>query len=245
VQHSHADVAMSRLRNQDGFTLMEVLMAVTVGFVVLAATLGLLESSVRLDAGVMSKTDAMQRGRLAMDTLTQELRSQVCLDFDNPAVLSGAGDNSITFYGDYSAAGQRPFKREIVFNPTNSTITSYRYDAAAGATLPLKPDSFPSSPTVTRQVLEGARNQVDTALGTIVPFLRYYANQKDADGVYRPSEKLAVPLSADDAKRVARIEISFLARPTGARDDKQAVNLTDQIMARHLDPNVSLNPKCV
>ena len=29
---------MSRLRNQDGFTLMEVLMAVTVGFVVLAAT---------------------------------------------------------------------------------------------------------------------------------------------------------------------------------------------------------------
>ena len=33
---------MRRLREDDGFTIMEVLIAATVGFVVLAATLGLL-----------------------------------------------------------------------------------------------------------------------------------------------------------------------------------------------------------
>ena len=105
---------MSRLRNQDGFTVMEVLMAITVGFVVLAATLGLLESSVRLNTGLISKTDAMQRARLAMDMVTQDLRSQVCLDFDDAAVVAGT-DDSITFYGDFTEYGTRPKKRKLTF----------------------------------------------------------------------------------------------------------------------------------
>ena len=56
---------MSRLRDERGITLMEVLSAATVGFVVLAGVFGLLESSVRLNTGVLAKTDAMQRGRIA------------------------------------------------------------------------------------------------------------------------------------------------------------------------------------
>ena len=235
---------MSRLRNQDGFTLMEVLMAVTVGFVVLAATLGLLESSVRLNTGVMSKTDAMQRGRLGMDMVTQDLRSQVCLDFDNAAVVAG-DDNSITFYGDFTEDGTRPTKRRLAFDPAKGTITSYVYSAPNSAPSPLKSTDFPTAPTRTQLVLEAVQNQFNTTLNQNVPFFTYWANHLDDDGVYRPSEKLAVPLSATDVKRVARIDVAFLARPTGARNNKQAVNLSDQVAVRHLDPNVSLDPKCV
>jgi type II secretory pathway pseudopilin PulG len=234
---------MSRLRNQDGFTVMEMLMAITVGFVVLTATLGLLDSSVRLNVGLMSKTDAMQRARLGMDMVTQELRSQVCLDYDNAAVIAG-DDNAVQFYGDYTEAGERPVKRRLVFDPAKGTITSYAY-AAPTAPLPLKPASFPTSPTRTNLVLEAVQNQVNPQTNQTIPFFTYYANHKDNDGVYRPSEKLTTPLNADDVKRVARIEVSFLARPTGAKDNKRAVNLSDQIMVRHLDPNVSLDPKCV
>ena len=61
---------MSKLRAEDGMTLMEMLVAVTISFVVLAATMGLLSSTLRLTGGLMSKTDAMQRGRLAMDRVT-------------------------------------------------------------------------------------------------------------------------------------------------------------------------------
>jgi prepilin-type N-terminal cleavage/methylation domain-containing protein len=234
---------MSRLRNQDGFTLMEMLMAITVGFVVLAATLGLLESSVRLNTGVMSKTDAMQRARLGMDMVTQDLRSQVCLDFDNAAVVA-ATDDSITFYGDFTEDGARPRKRRLTFDPTRGTITSYVYQAPNSAPSPLKATDFPTSPTRTQLVLEAVQNQYDQA-NQRIPFFTYWANHLDADGVYRPSEKLATPLSATDVKRVARIDVAFLARPTGAKNNKQAVNLSDQIAVRHLDPNVSLDPKCV
>ena len=232
---------MSRLRNQDGFTVMELLAAITVGFVVLAATMGLLESSVRLNIGLVSKTDAMQRARLGMDQLTQELRSQVCLDYDNPAVIAGDSD-AVLFYGDFTETGTHPAKRRVAFDPAKGTITSYAYEAP-NAPLPLTTASFPVAPTRTHLVLEAVQNQVKQ--NEPVPFFTYYANHKDDDGVYRPSEKLTVPLNTDDVKRVARIEVSFLARPTGAKDNKQAVNLTDQIMVRHLDPNVSLDPKCV
>jgi prepilin-type N-terminal cleavage/methylation domain-containing protein len=234
---------MSRLRDQDGFTLMEVLMAITVGFVVLAATLGLLESSVRLNTGVISKTDAMQRARLGMDMVTQDLRSQVCLDFDDPAVISGTSD-SIEFYGDFTEDGKKPKKRKLTFDPTRGTITSSVYEAPATAVLPLKSSDFPTSPTRRQLVLEAVQNQYDAA-NVKVPFFTYWANHLDPDGVYRPSEKLAVPLSANDVKRVARIDVAFLARPTGANSNKQGVNLSDQVAVRHLDPNVSLDPKCV
>jgi len=35
-------------------------------------------------------------------------------------------------------------------------------------------------------------------------------------------------------------------RPTGAKNDKQAVSVSDQIVARHADPNLSVpDPACV
>ena len=43
-----------------------------------------------------------------MDTLTQQLRSQVCLDWNHSAILAGATANSVTFYADYSADGKKP-----------------------------------------------------------------------------------------------------------------------------------------
>ena len=88
---------MSRLRAEDGMTLTEVLIAATTSFVLLAAVLGLLDNTVKLSSGAMQKTDAMQRGRLAMDRVTQPLRSQVCLDLTTPAILPGATADSVTF----------------------------------------------------------------------------------------------------------------------------------------------------
>ena len=40
--------------------------------------------------------------------------------------------------------------------------------------------------------------------------------------------------------------MTFVARPTGADNDDKGVNLTDQIMVRHADPNLSVpDPKCI
>jgi hypothetical protein len=53
-------------------------------------------------------------------------------------------------------------------------------------------------------------------------------------------------LNAAQAARVARIDINFTSRPTGAKDDTKGVRLSDQIMVRHADPNLSVpDPRCI
>jgi hypothetical protein len=229
---------MSRIRANDGFTIMEVLTAAVIGFVVLAATLGLLESSLRLNHGVLAKTDAMQRGRLAMDKVTQQLRSQVCLDGsalpDNAkvsAIAELSNQNQVTFYADFSEDGKDPFKRTLTFDTVTKSIQTTTY---APVMSPPTPADYPAV-TDTDMLLENVVPQ-KTDAGVDIPFLRYYAYTLVA-GRPRPELPLPVPLSQADAERVARIDISFFALPTRSTDRKKGVNLGDQVMARHSDPN--------
>jgi hypothetical protein len=229
---------MSRLRNEDGFTVMEMLAAATVGFIVLAATLGLLESSTRLNTGVLAKTDAMQRGRVAMDTITQQLRSQVCLDgttFDDTvpisAVVAGSTASSVSFFSDFTSTGGNPVKRTMTFDPAKGTIGVQTFTTTV---TPPKPDDYLKAPSGANLVLENAVLQKKD--GADVPFLRYYA-YKTVGGRPRAEDELLPPLDQDEANRVARIDVAFLALPTGTKDRERGVNLSDQVMARHADPN--------
>jgi hypothetical protein len=234
---------MSRAREEAGFTLMEVLVACTVGFVVLAATLGLLESTVKLNTGVMSKTDAMQRGRMAMDALTQQLRSQVCLDWQNSAIIEGATASSVTFYADFSKDGVKPVKRTITFDDAKHEIRSQRFDSTA-TTFPPPVNSYPATPAATNLVLENAWHSKDDK-GVDVPYLQYFA-YRTVGGLLKADEPLTPPLNKAQAARVARVDINFLARPIRAKDDKKAVNVSDLVMARHADPNKSVpDPNCI
>jgi len=229
---------MSRLRSEEGFTVMEMVAAATVGFIVLAATMGLLESSVRLNTGVMAKTDAMQRGRLAMDSMTQQLRSQVCLDgttFDDTvpvsAVLAGSTASSVTFYSDFTGTAENPVKRTLSYDPATGAIAVRTY---ATNVKPPKPDDYPGAPTSSNLVLENVVLQKKD--GADVPFLRYYG-YKVVGGRQRAEQELTPPLDQAEADRVARIDIAFLALPTGSKERDKGVNLSDQVMARHADPN--------
>jgi prepilin-type N-terminal cleavage/methylation domain-containing protein len=236
---------MTRLRAQEGFTLPEVLIASVIGFIVLAATMGLLTSTLRLGSGISAKTDAMQRGRVALDTMTQQLRSQVCLNRDNPAVLAhgtnGAvsNENAVTFYADFSdgSGDTPPMKRRLEFDAATNSIRHYSYTTTV---TPPTAVSWPAQPNRAGVVLENA------ALQPGKPFLTYYAYQR-VDGEPSPVyQELPPPLSTAEAARVARIDLSFAARPTGVRDAaRHAVNVNDRVLVRHADPNLKVpDPAC-
>ena len=233
---------MSRLRAQDGFTLTEVLVASMVGFVVLAAALGLLESTLRLDNGVMAKTDAQQRGRLSMDRITQELRSQVCLNLTTPAILPVKSTaDSVTFYADFGSDVKKPpMLRTITYDNTTGQITE-------SDVLGNGPDGGPftfTDPPTNGVIFQGA-TRVTEADGTVRPFLKYFAYETK-NGVLGTTQELPPPLAAAAAARVARIEISFTARPTGAKDNTNATDIKDEIAVRHADPNLTVpDPQCV
>jgi type II secretory pathway pseudopilin PulG len=234
---------MSPLRNEEGFTLMEVIVAMTIGIVLLGSTLTLLESTIKLNTGVLAKTDAMQRGRIAMDTVTQQLRSQVCFDINTSAIAAGSDADEVTFFSDFSADAQPPIKRTIEI--TGNGIVSERYDPPKPTPNPFTPASYPASPTASNLVLENARLQWDPVAKKPVDFFKYYA-YREQNGLLQATEELTPPLDAAEAARAARIEINYVSLPTGSSDGKKAVNLSDQVMARHSDPNLAVpDPKCV
>jgi hypothetical protein len=240
---------MRRLRDEAGMTIMEVLVAATVGMIVLMAMFTLLDGSVRMNTNVMRKTDAMQRGRQAMDVLTQELRSQVCLsNLAGTAIITGDA-NSVEFYSDFSEGDglEPPTKRRLSIDPETGDITTAIF--MVDETEPV-PDDFPDDPTQTQMRLENA------ALRPGVPFLRYYAYEWVGNPATRAeaTEELTPPLTPNKARRVARIDINFVAQPTGVEDLEKGVDLSDRIMARHSDPNLARwdptnpnlpDPRCV
>jgi hypothetical protein len=236
-------------------TIIEVMVAATVGLVVLGGVFTLLDGSVRLNTNVLRKTDAMQRGRLAMDVITQELRSQVCLENQaGTAVIAGATADTVEFYSDFSNGDGQvpPTKRRLSFNPTTGDITTSIFKTTV---LEPRPGNFPATPSQTQMRLENAARQLAPD-GTEVPFLRYYAYEWVDEDQPRAeaTDPLPTPLTANNARRVARIDINFVAQPTGVEDRKKGVDLSDRIMARHSDPNLALwdppttdlpDPRCV
>ena len=83
----------------------------------------------------------------------------------------------------------------------------------------------------------------DHAGGNEIPFLRYYAYQWIPVPGENPRPEATLPLvppiDVFEARRVARVDVTLIARPLGKSDKTKGVNLSDQIMARHSDPNLA------
>src|SRR4051794_35834330 len=114
---------MSRLRSeQDGFTLVELLVAMSVGVVVMLALLGLTDATMHASSRIDKRADAAQRARPALDQINQLLRSAVCIKNGTTSstlpIVSGT-DTAVSFYAQVAAPGQV----STDFQPVLYTIT--------------------------------------------------------------------------------------------------------------------------
>jgi len=218
---------MSRARSEAGFTLPELIVAMMIGMATVLAVFAILETTMKQSNAVAGRVNATQRARIAMDTITRQLRSQVCYSAVVPAIVSGTS-NSVRFHVDLSD-GSRPIEqREIAHDPTAKTVRE-RVWPGQGAPL-----SFPTK-TIDRTVLTEMTN-AQASDGSTIPFLRYYAYNTAVPP--RPSLLLPTPLSATDAARVARIEVAFKTMPPGrAPLVVSGSTLQNEIYVRVADPN--------
>ena len=68
-----------RLRSEAGFSLPELLITLTIAGVIMLAAFALVEFVMKRTAEAEQRVEATQRGRIGMDMITRQLRSQVCL----------------------------------------------------------------------------------------------------------------------------------------------------------------------
>jgi Tfp pilus assembly protein PilW len=252
---------MRRLRTEErGMTLVELLAGISIAMIVSLAAFGLIEAVMKRSAEVSSRVETTQRARQAMDNITRDLRSQVCVTRSDgaPAMTSArsvyaANANSITFFGDTADESWKtgttampiPTLRTIGLsgNTIAETISPGANDASVAGAV-----TYVNATAVKRTELTDAV-PVKDATAKDIPIFTYYAYEDPStlpSGTDPQPTVLLDPgagnLSDTDVARIARVVIQFRVLPTGRTSLRGSTVIKDDITVRTADPNSS-NPK--
>ena len=219
-----------RLGGERGMTLVELLVSFLIGTMIMLAAYALLDSTWSGTRRINDRVEATQRGRLAMDEIVRQLRSQVCLQPGSSPIVDGRPD-SVTFYSFTGTGPYAPERHTIQFDPQSRTIVDHVY-VGQGAPPAM---TYPATPTKRRLLL----SDVERAPG--VPVFSYYA--WTTSGTVVPSVLLPAPLSAADAARTVRVVVSFRALPVGKTTSGESIVLQDEAFARQANPNAADGPR--
>jgi prepilin-type N-terminal cleavage/methylation domain-containing protein len=233
------------LRSEDGYSLTELVVTLAVGSVLLMAIFLVLDTLVVQSARVQDRVDNVQRGRQAMESITQSLRSQVCLGAGIPAI-SQADDNSVTYYGDLGDENFTPNKYRLAYDPATNggTITEYLYPGSG-----TPPNvTFPGSPSRQRTLITHATRYTDPSTGQVVPMFRYYAFTSQP---VTPNQLQTTPLdgnpsstAANAAAKTVKVGISFTANPTRQTNRTKSL-FQNYVYVRTSDPSdPDHSPQC-
>jgi Tfp pilus assembly protein PilW len=226
---------MKRTADQQGQTLIELIIGIMLGVIVLLAAYSVLDAATPLAAKTQDRVDAYQRGRLALDVIASELRSQVCLPGAIPAIIpTSSTDKEIWFYSNTGNDAEPPQRRRIYFTGTalKEDLWKGTFDLATGAV------NFPVNPTSTRYLVR----PVVAVPGT--PIFSYWGF--DANLPASVNQPIAVPVTATNAQKVVQVDISFVARPSNAKAASDRDSTFQQsVFFRTADPtDPAKGPKC-
>jgi prepilin-type N-terminal cleavage/methylation domain-containing protein len=250
---------LNRLRQEDGMSLPELLVALVIASIVSLAAFGLVDTVMKRYGETAARVDTSQRSRLAMDQITRELRSQVCVTRSDPTVMTAARSiyaatpSSITFFADTAdeswtaTTTSMPVPTLRTLNLAGSTLSETivqgRNDTVNLGAVTFGYAGVANKPnTFTRQLLSNISllsEKVGTATQT-VPLFRYYAYDPATS---KPTRLLDATngLSLTDLQSVARIQISFRVDSPNGTIKRGATAMQNDVFVRTVDPNAT-NP---
>jgi prepilin-type N-terminal cleavage/methylation domain-containing protein len=224
---------VSRLRRQAGFTVVEVLVVALVLGIVVAGAMTLMQVTLRQGSGVVHRTEAAQRGRLTLDRMTRQIRSQVCLDATTGGLIA-ASPIALTFYADLGdgAPGVRPTKRSLEYDAASRTLRESVWVANPDGTYP----AIATRSTILLDTVEPTPG---------APVFGYFAYPVPLPADPRPDQAIPGALTAPQTRRVAMVRINFTVRPSATADRSISIPLRDDIQLRNADPNATTpEPTC-
>lgn len=231
-----------RLQSESGFTLVELLVASTIGTVVLLAAFSVLDNVTRAERKVDQRVDATQSSRLAMEQVSRQLRAQVCLG-KGIAPMLDATDQKVTFYASVAPAASTPSaaplvqKRTLEYVPNGSTgrgsIRETVIDAKGTA-----PNYDWTNPAKVRTIA----TEIAPVAGT--PMFQYFKYDPDLSPTV---QKLTPPINAQDIQIIVQVQTTFkgYARD-GRNEERSAVRMDNKVTVRTADPtDPTRSPKCI
>lgn len=199
-------------------------MGLLLGMIVMLAAMSLMDGAQGQTTRITGRVDGTQRGRVAMEQVTQRLRSQVCLGSAAPIVDARATE--VTFLADFGDEAFTPEKRRLYI-----TGNAMKEDYWAGTGTPPNV-TFAPTPTRTRTIVTGI-DQARDASGTSLPYFAYFAY--NAATPTEPTEQLAAPVTTDDRARLVRVQVAFRARVKG-QDERVDTSFVNSVIVRMANP---------
>jgi Tfp pilus assembly protein PilW len=242
-------------------TLVEMLVAILIAMIVSLAAFSLVDVTIRRTGTSTSRITATQQGRLGMDGITREVRSQVCVIDSSDATMTSAraiyaaSPTSLTFFADLSDGSKAPELRQlsVVANAPapNGVVTNKLVEKIYAGTLNAQANAngaatysyagYPASPTSTRVVMDNIA-EGDYASGIYFQYFSYDTTSTPP----QPTVALTGTLATTSLPMIAKISVSF--RVMGSRGAKPTApgtaTFTDDVFVRSVDPNIP-NPKPV
>jgi prepilin-type N-terminal cleavage/methylation domain-containing protein len=205
-------------RGEEGFTLVELLVAMTVLAIALTLIYGAFE---RLGGGVEGASDRivnLDEARLLMDTMTKDLRTAVSLSASIPA-FAAADDRSVTFYGNLNST--EPRKIEIFVDASNRLVE--RVTLPTGAA-PYTAASFSGTPIV---------RVVGSYVSGTAPIFKYIKT----DGTEWTASQ--TPLTAtSDLSSIGAVEVTIAIQKT-SREFTTPTTLIDRVRLPNILNNLT------
>jgi len=227
---SRTRMSLKALREERGFTLIEVLVAMSLGILVSGIALSLLNFTTADVTRITERVHADQTGRVALEKLMLALHSS-CLTAKSDPIKPESTESNLRFvsetsaeneYGEPSAALPTIRLHEVVYTAgsgkTEGTLTEKSW-ASKG----VPPNyEFNEKETPTKRTLLTGIQKTENSKKELVPVFRYYRYYKETDskavlGELDPTPVVsgAEKLNEKEALDVAKVNVSFTAVPEG------------------------------
>jgi len=222
------------MREEDGFTLVEMLVAMVAGIVVVGALVALLTISLDQETQITDRVQDDRAGRSAMNVIVEELRSS-CTGFGAVAIqapsttpvspLAAIGPQNLWFLSAYGnstsgeASVERVVEHDITWSSTKTSNTGkslgtlYDYSFVGSGEPPNWLFGTLSTVNATKRVTL-ATNVVPSATNTIFQYWRYDTTATDTStyGKLIQVPESEVPTYAANRK-IAEVTISYEQAP--------------------------------
>jgi Tfp pilus assembly protein PilW len=236
-----------RARDAHGFTLVELLVAMSTGTVVMLALVAILEFSGRQAARINDVAQANQLGRTAMAKIVSELDS-ACIAPSFEPIQKESSETELRFVNAYSEEAviaeseADVYEHHIVWNKATGKLIDYTYPKASG-TWPTFTFSSKESPK--GGVLLASGVEQTKSGGKALPIFQYYsyANKASSSNETGLSTLNTEPLitgsetklNTTTAAEAASVLISFTTAPPesttilGSTGGDTHIPLSDQV----------------
>jgi prepilin-type N-terminal cleavage/methylation domain-containing protein len=237
-------VLRSRLSDERGFTLVELMVATLIATIVLLAAFKLVDLAVGSQVENENRLEAVQRGRQAMELVGRDLRSQIC-PARNQSPIQVAENDRIVFYASLAPApsSNAPLtieKRELAFEvPAGATRGQIVERVYKNQAIP-PAQSFPAGATPDRtNVLADNLTRVNNG-----PIFRYWKYDPALSPNLLP---LTPPIADTDRALVVQVGATFDSWSTGGRiADKVHTQFDSKVFVRTADPtDPEHSPRCI